>query len=600
MALYHSAKGSVDYTIVGFPTIVNGVVSGFSSGNYLSLPDLPSFNKLEIQIKFTTSNSAGIQQSCATAFRRLFSIMVWNNNEIVSYNWINNEKFSIVPPSDYTIGATYVVKATIPEKGAGEHTNVTFSYSKNGSAFSTPVTVEIFNSYDTAPCLGTNRATTTQYFRGSIDLNETYIKVNGQPWFGICPIEVKKHQLMGPVGYQISGDGPTVTDGWLSGLNSSSSCKTTQTLPAFQTLELMVNVRYPNVTSSSFTPVLSFTDSAVSQNKIWANASGGHGIIAGPSTGIVTIDNNTFNYITASSQPNGYFIKMTVVKNASDYTYTLSLSLDGQTWTSASANYATNICTDYVSFLRTGSGSASGRPQMNMNISYIKIDGKLWFWQPRETEKIVVNGVEVWTKPQPPASDYTVHGSPTINGTVVSGFSSSNYLTVDKTLPDMSTVTSMELIVQVDGTNGFNPSGSGSVGGVLCPATTWGHSPCIYFLNNANLRILLPNANHEMKNVIGEGYNFNLYYGKVGYIKLVYGSSEAQKGVSFKGFGQYNDWTYVAGTLATDFSGWDEAFALGAYTTNTSVSNWFPGSIDLSQCSITFNGTKWWPFTPWS
>lgn len=212
-----------------------------------------------------------------------------------------------------------------------------------------------------------------------------------------------------------------------------------------------------------------------------------------------------------------------------------------------------------------------------------------------EISKLYLNGSS-YNINEPIIPDYTIHGSPTINGTVVSGFSSSNYLTVDKTLPDMSTITSMELIVQVDGTNGgFNPSGSGSVGGVLCPATTWGHSPCIYFQNNAQLFILLPNANHQMKNVIGEGYNFNLYYGKVGYIKLVYGSAVAQKGVFFKGFGQYNDWTYVAGTIATDFSGWDEAFALGAYTTNTSVSNWFPGSIDLSQCSITFNGTKWWP-----
>jgi hypothetical protein len=489
-----------------------------------------------------------------------------------------------VPASDYTVGATYIVKFKSSPSQTANRVNVSFSYSKNGGDFSTPVTYELLKSQDTTITIGNSTTQTSYYFGGSIDLNHTYIKVNSQV-------------STGPVGYTITGEGPTVTDGWLSGLSSSSSCLTTQTLPAFQTLELMVNVRYPNVTSSSFTPVLSFTNSAPSHKKLWANASGGHGINASSSTGIVTIDNNTFNYVTASSQPNGYFIKMTVVKNASDYTYTLSLSLDGQTWTSASANYATNICTDYVSFLRTASGSAGGKPQMNMNTSYIKIDGKLWFWQPRETEKIVVNGVEVWTKTQPaPVADYTVHGTPTITGTVASGFSSSDYLTVDKTLPDMSTVTSMELIVQVDGTNGgFNPSGSGSVGGVLSPSATWGHSPCIYFQNNAQLRILLPNANHEMKNVIGEGYDFNLYYGKVGYIKLLYGSSVSQKGVSFKGFGQYNDWTYVAGSIATDFSGWDEAFALGCAPTTTGISNWFPGSIDLSQCSITFNGTKWWP-----
>ena len=36
MALYHSAKGPVDYTVVGSPTIVDGVASGFSTSNGLT------------------------------------------------------------------------------------------------------------------------------------------------------------------------------------------------------------------------------------------------------------------------------------------------------------------------------------------------------------------------------------------------------------------------------------------------------------------------------------------------------------------------------------------------------------------------------------
>jgi hypothetical protein len=48
MALYHSVKGPVDYTIVGSPTITDGVVSGFSgypNPACLSLPETADFSK---------------------------------------------------------------------------------------------------------------------------------------------------------------------------------------------------------------------------------------------------------------------------------------------------------------------------------------------------------------------------------------------------------------------------------------------------------------------------------------------------------------------------------------------------------------------------
>ncbi len=388
MALYHSARGSVNYTVVGNPTIVDGVARGFSTSDYLQTSDILDGSKdVNMIIKCTTGSGSLAGQQLITGTVQLYTHNANNNLRVSVYDtksssWKDENLFYL------SAETTYYIKIVKNAFGC------VISSSTDNVSYTTRYTADIdFRTTDKI----TFGRTSSKYWSGSIDLNHTYITLNGQPWFGICPIEVQKHQLMGPVGYQISGDGPTVADGWLSGLDGSSSCKTTQTLPAFQTIELMVNVRYPNAVSSSYTPVLGFGTGDNPNKRIIANANTGHGIRE-DTTEIITIDNNTFNYVTASNQTNGYFIKMTVVKNASDYTYTLSLSLDGQTWASNSANYATNICNDYVSFLRTSTGSATGKPQMNMNISYIKIDNKLWFWQPQPTTKIYVNHVLVWEK----------------------------------------------------------------------------------------------------------------------------------------------------------------------------------------------------------
>ena len=52
----YNLQAVVGYTIVGSPTITDGVVSGFSSENYLTLPSIPanSYNRIEIRTKITT------------------------------------------------------------------------------------------------------------------------------------------------------------------------------------------------------------------------------------------------------------------------------------------------------------------------------------------------------------------------------------------------------------------------------------------------------------------------------------------------------------------------------------------------------------------
>ena len=82
MALYHSAKGSVDYTVVGTPTIVDGVASGFSSSDYLKFTSV--FNKKQNwEICFDIGSF-----SYDTVSRGIFCMDMWSDRLFVNRNTI--------------------------------------------------------------------------------------------------------------------------------------------------------------------------------------------------------------------------------------------------------------------------------------------------------------------------------------------------------------------------------------------------------------------------------------------------------------------------------------------------------------------------------
>ena len=619
--LFNTVPYNVGYKVVGNPTIVDGVASGFDYQNYLvtDSPFSPTTNdSFEVVLDINTKDNSGDQtiflSRHGSAASRRFGFRFGHSFSGGSRTFFVNP--GIDDSWNTTMRSTTTVLANTEYKLKVTYENMVMKfYIDSGSGF-----VEENSMSNITPMpfyktiIGTTDYTSGYHFKGSINLNNSYIKINSKV-------------STGPVGYTISGTGPTVTDGWLSGLNSSSSCRTTQALPAFQTLELMVNVRYPNVTSSSFTPVLSFTDSTPNHNKIWANASGGHGINAGSSTGIVTIDNNTFNYITASSQPNGYFIKMTVVKNVSDYTYTLSLSLDGQTWTSASANYATNICTDYVSFLRTGSGSAGGKPQMNMNTSYIKIDGKLWFgheskqvtwfngkptvnkylditgstgtssltsddksiatgkgWTLVENGNsknyVIENGNITWANPNLYLSgsvNYTKVGNPTIVDNVASGFSADNYFIINN---HPTSVTEYEIGCKFTITDLISQSIIGNHGSNF-------KSPQIFIVSNDSLSFYFPKDTAWGNTISTTLTSIGTYWVKVQW---------KQSDSSYKAYISTDGETYtlISETTNSDLV-WTSPMAIGVDWQTAQGVQGYPltGSIDLNRTYVKVNGKLW-------
>lgn len=584
MALYHSAKGSVDYTIVGSPTIVDGVASGFGENDYLSLGNtfkLSATTVAEFVFKINANTLSTLNGICGTPGNYGFHFVIAASGKLSIYLG-NNSSWSIISNAQGTTvlqaNTDYYVKLSINNQV------VSMYLSTDGITYTQEMsqTVTIPAEYTYSLAIGRVRAT-SQYFRGSIDLNKSYITYNGQPWFGICPIEVQKHQLMGPVGYTVVGS-PTITDGVASGF-SRDDCLRITGFDSSSNFEINLEIANNQATSSeSFlelyppnsNPIIFYTSTSGN-----ISAYNGH--------------NAYWNVVGSTDKTKSVIINLTndgTNLNAKVYQEGVVIASSQKAISSL-----TGVNLGQNTYIKLGSATyvlAAFNGSIDLNETYIKVNGKLWFWQPRETEKIVVNGVEVWTKPQPPASDYTVHGSPTINGTVVSGFSSSNYLTIDKTLP--STITDYEIIfdVNIDPQNFIPQSGSSTIFG---PSTTWGHAFCSRIESNGKLVTYAPSSFSAAVPMVTIGYcyldSYSSTYSSI-LCKInrqtISGSQRSCFSFSLDGGNTWNlDWDYAQ---PDNHLRWDESFCIGNDNTRN---NPLLGSVDLSKWSIKINGTKWWP-----
>ena len=169
----YKLQAVVGYTIVGSPTIVDGVVSGFSDANYLTIQQyLP--DNFEMFITFTTPNSWTNEYEDIFNYRQLFNIEKYSTN-ISTYNWTTNSYKYIVP--NVKTNTKYSVKII------KEGTSISFWYKEENNDFvlsGSLTTTKIAVGYS---CFGINQATSGRFFTGFINLNETYIKSNNKLWF---------------------------------------------------------------------------------------------------------------------------------------------------------------------------------------------------------------------------------------------------------------------------------------------------------------------------------------------------------------------------------------------------------------------------------
>lgn len=170
----------VGYTVVGSPTITDGVVSGFSNSNYLML-DTSSFDsnksfEFVVKAKLNSFSKAvfGFNQPWTNTFRAAQNQIVW---------WLSSQ----------TTGAAQLNVIHTVSLQTSTWYYFLFTYDGN-STYSIGVSTDGKNFEKTSYTRNYKMGVTSQIrlgswtqnsyqFDGEIDLKETYVKLNGDYWF---------------------------------------------------------------------------------------------------------------------------------------------------------------------------------------------------------------------------------------------------------------------------------------------------------------------------------------------------------------------------------------------------------------------------------
>ena len=185
----HKPTGNTEpnATVVGSPTITDNVVSGFSSSNYLTAPEVfnPGTSPWEMVWSITTSNDF------STTYQEIFAQANVGTAAVDGYDLRTDlGRIGLYVDEEYYLSTTTFqnnTKYLIKMEYTGSFYKLSYS-TDNGTNW-----IEDFNIASTG--IGTPNLSTPQYigkwgynispnpFKGSIDLSQSYIKINGKYWW---------------------------------------------------------------------------------------------------------------------------------------------------------------------------------------------------------------------------------------------------------------------------------------------------------------------------------------------------------------------------------------------------------------------------------
>ena len=181
--VYSSGTYQWDVETTGSPTINNGVYSNLSSSNYFSTKTYASpTSSFEYQIKFKTSSVSSIMDLCRVGNHAWvqvrytdLDVYIWNGTSLAQ-EFRSNDAF--IANTDYLLNITWDgAKITTTLTNLANNT-VVYTGNANASAMTWDGNLIFGNP---VPSSG------ARAFSGSIDLNYSYIKVNGTLFSGITP-----------------------------------------------------------------------------------------------------------------------------------------------------------------------------------------------------------------------------------------------------------------------------------------------------------------------------------------------------------------------------------------------------------------------------
>ncbi len=570
MASYHSAKGPVDYTVVGSPTIVNGIVSNFSNSNSLNLTAFPLYanRSFEIFAKVKLSEvgaiSNGIMGNGANFLPGYYSYDGIEFRQRAAYEdaWANTIRLASADGVNIAANTWFYFKETYD--GAG---TLTGAFSSDGQTWISKTLTGVSNFPNSTTNIKMGGSVSGSPIVSELDLNETYITVDGQPWFGNCPVEVKKHQLMGSVGYTKEGN-PIIVDGVASWFSQNDYLQTSNVFPNdINSFDAVIkfncsDLSTPNTLYSSISTILPFGLSLRDTGKLRLYCGN-----AG----------NSIDSTTSFVANTNYLAKISYVKNTG---WSLLTSSDnGVNWNTEFSGFAPVLApqSNYITIGRnfTGTNKEPFVGSIDLNQTYIKVNGKLWFYQSAPTKyiqkdnKLVFASQDLYLKGP---ESYTAVGNPTITKGVVSGFSTNDYISLDDVLPVANT---LEIVVAFK--TDFQPSTSNQ----------W----LISGLRNLMIGV---NTNHKLVYYFGFGTgddwsvsaatgNYTFSANTDYLIKLTFDGSEYAFYVSSD---NGRTWTFDTSYQTSEKLG-SKVLSLGI---NAIKSTPLSGSIDLNKTYIKANG----------
>ena len=165
--------GAVKYTVVGNPTIIDGIASNFSTSNYLRT----SSNWAQVNTKFDivicARPSGGSALMCIGSGESGKMKLYFSTSKI-AFQTGNSSQDDLVIETTFSNNLFYYIRIKRNE-------NTTFlSYSIDGTNWQSEISGNlVYTSQSNFMRFGYN-ANIPSTFGGSIDLNQTYIKVNNE------------------------------------------------------------------------------------------------------------------------------------------------------------------------------------------------------------------------------------------------------------------------------------------------------------------------------------------------------------------------------------------------------------------------------------
>lgn len=421
-----NVNNNVGYTVVdgGSISVVNGIASGFSTNDYLETSQTLSFStqqKIEIATKITTGDTVSTSGIIGPRYgNSTFGIylqgnkpstMFYYNNGQAGKNSYNTSSVSLNTNTTYYLKAIYDI----------QNVTSTIMVSTDGINYtSNTKTLNDFASWYTWIDNNAYRIGNTQSgtFAGSIDLNNTYIKVNGITWFNgkeQASPTVNEVYLNRNVGYKVVGS-PTIVDGVASGLSNSDYLR-------------LASV--PNL-SNDFEIGITFTLNNTSNCTIIGNDNFYYQGIILYSTNAPSFILNGTNYNVSVSLPRntvqlGHTYHIVVKREGNRLS--ISAFENNQMIASNQASIGDDFLYRTIYTYQIGKGPDGVlNGSIDLNETYIKVNGVTWF-SGKEQASPTVN--EVYLNRN---VGYKVVGNPTIVDGVASGFSKSDYLRATRPL----------------------------------------------------------------------------------------------------------------------------------------------------------------------